>query len=159
MTYTINSANQVVYMAASWVELKVLLNLCHSALGQLFQAQAARDVTREQFSSCVTVLITDVVRFPEKGFYVFIYDPVIRPIYEALLKSFDTKNRIIETEEESRPSGNEVQNATRRVDDATVAIRSELQNMITVLTNGGATFNRSSFENIVPWTDVASTSK
>ncbi|ARI47181.1 CP [Hoya chlorotic spot virus] len=156
MVYQITSPNQVAYLTASWIPSVTLINLCNRGLGQLFQAQAARDVTREQFSNCLGVLVTEDTRFPETGFFVYLNDPVIKPIYEALMKSFDTKNRIIEVEEESRPGNGEIQSATRRVDDATVAIRSEIQNMLNVLVNGGAFYNRTSFERIFTWTEASS---
>lgn len=73
------------------------------------------------------------------------------------MKSFDTKNRIIETEEESRPSASEVANATQRVDDATVAIRSQIQLLLNELSNGHGYMNRAEFEAILPWTTAPAT--
>lgn len=77
---------------------------------------------------------------------MFIQDPVIRPIWNQLLKAFDTKNRILETEEEARPTASEVGNATQRVDDATVAIRSELANLQEALGKGSGFYDQASFE-------------
>jgi hypothetical protein len=73
------------------------------------------------------------------------------------MKSFDTRNRIIETEEESRPSASEVANATQRVDDATVAIRSQIQLLLSELSNGHGYMNRAEFEALLPWTTAPAT--
>jgi len=103
-------------------------------------------------------VVAEDLRFPETGYRVYVMSAVLKPLYEALMKSFDTKNRIIETEEESRPSSLEVANATQRVDDATVAIRSQLQGLITELQNGNGYYDRSSFEAIMPWVAPAAAS-
>ena len=73
------------------------------------------------------------------------------------MKSFDTRNRIIETEEESRPSASEVANATQRVDDATVAIRSQIQLLLNELSNGHGLMNRAEFEVLLPWATAPAT--
>jgi hypothetical protein len=132
-----------------------LLNLCVSSLGELFQTQAARDTVRNQFANVLSAAVTENQRFPEAGFRVYINSPVLKPIYEALMKSFDTKNRIIETEEELRPTASEVANATQRVDDATVGIRSQIQALLASLQNGDGYFNRSSFEMLMAWVTPA----
>lgn len=132
-----------------------LLNLCVSSLGELFQTQAARDTVRNQFANVLSAAVTENQRFPETGFRVYINSPVLKPIYEALMKSFDTKNRIIETEEELRPTASEVANATQRVDDATVGIRSQIQALQSSLQNGDGYFNRASFEMLMAWTAPA----
>jgi hypothetical protein len=132
-----------------------LLNLCVSSLGELFQTQAARDTVRNQFANVLSAAVTENQRFPETGFRVYVNSPVLKPIYEALMKSFDTKNRIIETEEELRPTASEVANATQRVDDATVGIRSQIQALQSSLQNGDGYFNRASFEMLMAWTAPA----
>lgn len=132
-----------------------LLNLCVSSLGELFQTQAARDTVRNQFANVLSAAVTENQRFPETGFRVYVNSPVLKPIYEALMKSFDTKNRIIETEEELRPTASEVANATQRVDDATVGIRSQIQALQSSLQNGDGYFNRASFEMLMVWTAPA----
>lgn len=72
--------------------------------------------------------------------------PVMNPIYQALMKAFDTKNRIIETTEEAKPTTSEMLNATQRVDDATVAIRSQLEELLSALEQPSSYYNQSSFE-------------
>lgn len=134
-----------------------MLNQCVSALSQSFQTQAGRDTVRQQFSNLLNTVVAPNQRFPDTGFRVYVNSAVIKPLYEALMKSFDTKNRIIETEEESRPSASEVANATQRVDDATVAIRSQIQLLLNELTNGHGYMNRAEFEAILPWTTAPAT--
>ena len=51
----------------------------------------------------------------------------------ALLGAFDTRNRIIEVENPQNPTTAETLDATRRVDDATVAIRASISNPMKVL--------------------------
>lgn len=136
-----------------------LMSLCISAQGQLFQTQSARDTARDQFSGSFRALPAPNVRFPDNGFYVYVNNAKIKPIHSALLKAFDTKNRIIETEEETRPTNGEVMSATRRVDDATVAIRSELSALLNELQNGSGFFNRSSFETVVHWSEASTSGK
>lgn len=128
------------------------MNLCVSAQGQLFQTQSARDTVREQFSNSLTSPVSTEVRFPDR-YMVYLGSAAVKPLFEALMQSTDTKNRIIETVEESRPSTAEVVNATQRVDDATVAIRSQLQELYTALQNGNGFYNRTSFEAQMPWVE------
>nr|CAJ13874.1 coat protein [Ribgrass mosaic virus] len=157
MSYNITSSNQYQYFAAVWAEPTPMLNQCVSALSQSYQTQAGRDTVRQQFSNLLSTVVAPNQRFPDTGFRVYVNSAVIKPLYEALMKSFDTKNRIIETEEESRPSASEVANATQRVDDATVAIRSQLQLLLNELSNGHGFMNRAEFEAIMPWTTAPAT--
>nr|CAJ13875.1 coat protein [Ribgrass mosaic virus] len=157
MSYSITSSNQYQYFAAVWAEPTPMLNQCVSALSQSYQTQAGRDTVRQQFSNLLSTVVAPNQRFPNTGFRVYVNSAVIKPLYEALMKSFDTKNRIIETEEESRPSASEVANATQRVDDATVAIRSQLQLLLNELSNGHGFMNRAEFEAIMPWTTAPAT--
>jgi len=134
-----------------------MLNQCVAALSQSYQTQAGRDTVRQQFSNLLSAVVAPNQRFPETGFRVYVNSAVIKPLYEALMKSFDTKNRIIELEEESRPSASEVANATQRVDDATVAIRSQIQLLLNELSNGNGCMNRAAFEAIMPWATASAT--
>ncbi|WBG54323.1 coat protein [Piper chlorosis virus] len=151
MPYTVTNPNQYQYFATAWAPPKQLIDLCVSAQGQHYQTQSARDTVREQFSNILQSVVAEDLRFPEAGFRVFTLSAVLKPLFEALMKSFDTKNRIIETEEESRPTSTEVVTATQRVDDATVAIRSHIQAIVTELQNGNGYFNRAQFEAIIAW--------
>nr|CAJ13871.1 coat protein [Ribgrass mosaic virus] len=157
MSYNITNSNQYQYFAAVWAEPTPMLNQCVSALSQSYQTQAARDTVRQQFSNLLSAIVAPNQRFPDTGFRVYVNSAVIKPLYEALMKSFDTRNRIIETEEESRPSASEVANATQRVDDATVAIRSQIQFLLSELSNGHGYMNRAEFEAIMPWATAPAT--
>nr|WIW79816.1 coat protein [Turnip vein-clearing virus] len=157
MSYNITNPNQYQYFAAVWAEPIPMLNQCMSALSQSYQTQAARDTVRQQFSNLLSAVVTPSQRFPETGSRVYVNSAVIKPLYEALMKSFDTRNRIIETEEESRPSASEVANATQRVDDATVAIRSQIQLLLSELSSGHGYMNRAEFEALLPWTTAPAT--
>jgi hypothetical protein len=70
------------------------------------------------------------------------------------MKAFDTKNRVLETEDVVKPSTSEVINATQRVDDSTVAIRSQLAELVTVLGQSSIYYNRRDFERVVTWQDA-----
>nr|UVK78389.1 MAG: coat protein [Plantago tobamovirus 1] len=157
MSYNITNPSQYQYFAAVWAEPVPMLNQCVSALSQSYQTQAARDTVRQQFSNLSSTVVTPNQRFPETGFRVFINSAVIKPLYEALMKSLDTKNRILETEEESRPSASEVANATQRIDDATVAVRSQIQLLLNELSSGNGYMNRAEFEALMPWTTAPAT--
>jgi len=86
------------------------------------------------------------VRFPANGFLVYRYNPIIDPLITALLGTFDTRNRIIEVENPQNPTTAETLDATRRVDDATVAIRSAINNLTNELVRGTGMYNQTSFE-------------
>lgn len=89
---------------------------------------------------------------------MFLLTPALKSVYESLMASFDTKNRIIEKEEEVRPSSSEVATAVRRVDDATVAIRSQVQALLSAVQTGVGFYDRTSFEQLIPWTAPATAS-
>nr|AZF99049.1 orf4 [Ullucus tobamovirus 1] len=158
MSYVVTEPSQYQYLAAAWAQPLDLINLCSSALGQHFQTQAGRDVTREQFSNILQVVVSPSLRFPETGHRVFLLTPALKSVYESLMASFDTKNRIIEKEEEVRPSSSEVATAVRRVDDATVAIRSQVQALLSAVQTGVGFYDRTSFERLIPWTVPAAAS-
>nr|pir coat protein - tobacco mosaic virus (strain HR) [Tobacco mosaic virus] len=156
-SYNITNSNQYQYFAAVWAEPTPMLNQCVSALSQSYQTQAGRDTVRQQFANLLSTIVAPNQRFPDTGFRVYVNSAVIKPLYEALMKSFDTRNRIIQTEEQSRPSASQVANATQRVDDATVAIRSQIQLLLNELSNHGGYMNRAEFEAILPWTTAPAT--
>nr|UOF93194.1 coat protein [Streptocarpus flower break virus] len=151
MSYVVVLPNQLQFFTNAWADPIQLMNLCSASLSQIFQTQAARDAVREQFGNTLRSVVTQTTRFPEAGFQVYINDAALKPLWENLLKSFDTKNRILETEEETRPSTAEVLNATQRVDDSTTAIRGALQRLSDELNRGSGYMNRTSFETILPW--------
>jgi len=157
MPYKIQRPNQYQFFTVGWAQPIQLVNLCISSLGQLYQTQAARDAVRQQFTNSLSAVVQEDLRFPETGFRVFALSAELKPLWEALMEAFDTKNRIIETEEETRPSTTEVVSATRRVDDSTVAIRSELANLLKALQDGAGYYNRERFEEQMAWTQPAAT--
>lgn len=89
--------------------------------------------------------MAQLVRFPSNGYYVYVNSPGINSIYADILQATDTRNRIIEVDA-GTVSGGEQQLATRRVDDATVAIHKALEDLETAVGNGQGVFNQSSFE-------------
>jgi len=67
-------------------------------------------------------------------------------LVSALLGAFDTRNRIIEVENPQNPTTAETLDATRRVDDATVAIRASISNLMNELVRGTGMYNQALFE-------------
>ena len=157
MAYTISNPNQIVYLTKAWADPGVLIDLCTSSLANQFQTQNARTTVQQQFGDVWKSLPSLNVRFPATGYYVFRYDPVLDPLITALLNSFDTRNRIIETENPVAPTSSEVANATQRVDDATVAIRACINNLMNELSKGTGMLNQSLFEtnSQLTWTTAA----
>ena len=87
------------------------------------------------------------------------YNAVLDPLVTALLGAFDTRNRIIEVENQANPTTAETLDATRRVDDATVAIRSAINNLVVELIRGTGSYNQSAFESTsgLVWTSGPAT--
>lgn len=101
------------------------------------------------------------VRFPTGKWYVWYYSPVLSESFKQLMKAADTRNRILETEGQgSRPSGAEVETATRRVDDSTVAIREALDDLERQVLESNGVYNRETFEkeSELVWQDAAAAS-
>ena len=59
---------------------------------------------------------------------------------------FRSRNRIIEVENPQNPTTAETLDATRRVDDATVAIRASISNLMNELVRGTGMYNQALFE-------------
>ena len=99
------------------------------------------------------------VRFPASDFYVYRYNSTLDPLITALLNSFDTRNRIIEVDNQPAPNTTEIVNATQRVDDATVAIRASINNLANELVRGTGMFNQAGFETAsgLVWTTTPAT--
>ncbi|QNH85183.1 coat protein [Yellow pepper mild mottle virus] len=154
MSYAINSPNQLVFLSSAWADPTELLNLCTNSLGNQFQTQQARTTVQQQFSDVWKPVPQVGVRFPASGFKVYRYNAVLDPLITALLGTFDTRNRIIEVENQQSPTTAETLDATRRVDDATVAIRSAINNLANELVRGTGMYNQASFESVaaLTWT-------
>lgn len=146
MVYNITSPRQYQYLSNAWCEPNALINLCNVSLANQFQTQNARTTTQQQFGDLWAPVVSTSSRFPAIGYYVYRYDPVLEQLITALMNSFDTRNRIIETESNPNPSTTEIVNATQRVDDATVNIRSCINNLLNPLIQGTGYYNQNSFE-------------
>nr|QOU09459.1 coat protein [Tobacco mosaic virus] len=146
MSYSITTPSQFVFLSSAWADPIELINLCTNALGNQFQTQQARTVVQRQFSEVWKPSPQVTVRFPDSDFKVYRYNAVLDPLVTALLGAFDTRNRIIEVENQANPTTAETLDATRRVGRATVAIRSAINNLVVELIRGTGSYNRSSFE-------------
>lgn len=106
MPYTVSSPNQLVYFGSVWADPIALIDLCTVSLGNQFQTQNARTTVQQQFSDLFKTVPTRTIRFSdgENGFRVFRYNSTLDPLITALLNSFDTRNRIIETENPANPT-------------------------------------------------------
>ncbi|BAC07269.1 17kDa protein [Paprika mild mottle virus] len=161
MPYTVSSPNQLVYFGSVWADPIALIDLCTVSLGNQFQTQNARTTVQQQFSDLFKTVPTRTIRFSdgENGFRVFRYNSTLDPLITALLNSFDTRNRIIETENPANPNTAEIASATQRVDDATVSIRACINNLMNELARGTGMLNTASFETVsnLTWTTAATT--
>lgn len=148
MSYSNVSPLNLVYLANAWVPAYDFINTVISGIGQSFQTQSARDEFRAQIIGLYRTVATPSVRFPERNFFVWSNNPTLRPILLALFQALDTRNRILEVEatNSANPTSTETREATRRVDDATVAIRSQLQLLFEQLQGGTGVYNRATFE-------------
>lgn len=147
MPYNNINLRTLVWTSKSFAPYDVLYNdVLIKYAGENFQTQAARDTYRRALVGCLQIVADNSTRFPDNSVYVFVQNPAIGAIWAALLKATDTKNRVIETEEENRPTTAEVLNATRRVDDASVAIREETQRLIDAMSSGTGLYDREAFE-------------
>jgi len=159
MSYSISSPRQLVYFSNAWCDATSLINLLTAVQADQFQTQNARTTVQQQLGDMWSGRVGPTERFPETGFYVFRFDPILEQLITALMNSFDTRNRIIEVENQPAPNTTEMVNATQRVDDATVNIRSCITNLLNPLVQGTGMYNRSVFESAsgLVWT-AASTS-
>nr|QHR83191.1 coat protein [Hibiscus latent Fort Pierce virus]WJE88256.1 18 kDa coat protein [Hibiscus latent Fort Pierce virus] len=155
MSYSNITALNLIYSSPTFAPYDVLLEILIKSRSNSFQTQAGRDILREQLVNALQTVVTPITRFPADRWYVWSRNPTLGPVFEALLQATDTKNRIIETEEDSRPTTAETLNATQRVDDATVAIHKEIDNILGLLQGGTAVYNQASFEIASGWTWTA----
>lgn len=155
MPYTLTSAKQIAFLTSSYADPSALINLCLSSQGNQFQTQNARTTVQQQFTDIWNTVPTVESRFPSGKFYVYRLDATIDPLVTSLLDAFDTRNRIIETESPANPTTTEVVNATQRVDDATVNIRSCISNLLNELRRGTGMLNQTTFESVsqLTWAD------
>ena len=104
MSYNITTPSQFVFLSSAWADPIELINLCTNALGNQFQTQQARTVVQRQFSEAWKPSPQVTVRFPASDFKVYRYNAVLDPLVTALLGAFDTRNRIIEVENQANPT-------------------------------------------------------
>jgi len=135
-------------------------NYLSSAVSAAFQTQNGRDTVRQTIGGFLSGPVGINSRFPETGFYVYLNHPTIMPLYDALMSSLDTRNRVIEVNEPSNPTTSETLNATKRTDDASVASRSNLSRLKEVIDSGVGVFDRALFEssNGLTWATSSSSS-
>ncbi|ADN93256.1 18 kDa coat protein [Frangipani mosaic virus] len=159
MSYTNISTTNIIYLARSYIPGVDFIDLIISGLGQSFQTQSARDEFRSQLIGSYKVVVSKTVRFPENTIYLWANNPTIRPLLHAVFQALDTRNRIIEVESTNvvNPTSSETREATRRVDDATVAVRSQLQLLFDALSGGSGLYDRKAFEDAsgLVWEEAA----
>lgn len=150
MSYSITSPSQFVFLSSVWADPIELLNVCTNSLGNQFQTQQARTTVQQQFSEVWKPFPQSTVRFPGDVYKVYRYNAVLDPLITALLGSFDTRNRIIEVENQQNPTTAET------LDDATVAIRSAINNLVNELVRGTGLYNQNTFESMsgLVWTSA-----
>nr|WCD42516.1 coat protein [Hibiscus latent Hawaii virus] len=152
MPYSNITTLNLIYSTGTFAPYDVFLEILIKSRENSFQTQAGRDTLRQQLVGALQVVAGRNFRFPANNTYVWSRNPTLSPVFEALLKATDTKNRIIEVEQDSsRPTTAETLNATQRVDDATVAIHNEIDRILSLLQGGTALYDRANFESASGW--------
>nr|ADF47092.1 coat protein [Tobacco mosaic virus] len=146
MYHSNRTPSQFVFLSSAWADPIELINLSTNALPNQLQTLQARSVVQRQFSDLWKPSPLVTVTNPDSLFKVYTYNAVLEALVTALLGAFDTRNRIIEVENQANPTTAETLDATRRVDDATVAITSAIFNLIVELIRPTGSNNRSSNE-------------
>nr|UEP55431.1 coat protein [Tomato mosaic virus]UEP55432.1 coat protein [Tomato mosaic virus] len=156
MSYSITSPSQFVFLSSVTADPIKVLNVRTNSLGNQFQTQQARTTVQQQFTKVWKPFHQNTIRFPGDVYKVYRYNAVLDPLNTALLGSFDTRNRIIETEHQQKPTTAETLKATRRVNDTTVAIQSAINNLIKELVRGTGLYNQNTFESMsgLVWTSA-----
>nr|WHO41266.1 coat protein [Sunn-hemp mottle virus] len=160
MAYSNPTPSQLVYFTNTYADYFGLFNSLNNVRTNSFQTQAGRDELREILVKSQVSVVSPVSRFPaEPAYFVYLRDPSISTVYTALLQSTDTRNRVIEVENSSNVTTAEQLNAVRRTDDASTAIHNNLEQLLSLLTNGTGVLNRTSFESNsgLVWTPPATT--
>nr|P03581.2 RecName: Full=Capsid protein; AltName: Full=Coat protein [Sunn-hemp mosaic virus] len=147
MAYSIPTPSQLVYFTENYADYIPFVNRLINARSNSFQTQSGRDELREILIKSQVSVVSPISRFPaEPAYYIYLRDPSISTVYTALLQSTDTRNRVIEVENSTNVTTAEQLNAVRRTDDASTAIHNNLEQLLSLLTNGTGVFNRTSFE-------------
>ncbi|BAF37647.1 18 kDa coat protein [Cucumber mottle virus] len=160
MAYSPITPTNLSLFSSNYVPFTEFYNYLVTAQGEAFQTQQGRDSVRDSLSGFFSSPVSPTVRFPDGVFYVFLGNPVLDPLFKALLQSLDTRNRVIEVDNPSNPTTAESLNAVQRTDDSTVSSRVGLINLRAAITQGNGVVNRSIFEssNGLTWATSGSSS-
>lgn len=162
MAYTPITPTNLPLFSSNYVPYTEFYNYLVSAQGEAFQTQQGRDAVRTTLSGFFTSPVSPTVRFPDGPFFIFLGNPVLDPLFKALLQSLDTRNRVIEVDNPSNPTTAESLNAIQRTDDSSVSSHVGLVNLRAAIAQGNGVVNRSIFESSsgLTWAaSSASTSK
>jgi len=96
MAYTPITPTNLPLCSSNYVPYTEFYNYLVSAQGEAFQTQQGRDAVRTTLSGFFTSPVSPTVRFPDGPFFIFLGNPVLDPLFKALLQSLDTRNRVIE---------------------------------------------------------------
>lgn len=145
MAYTPLSARNIAPFSSAWMEATNILDILNNNISKSFQVQANRNDLANILAGSLVKVANYNTRFP-LGFYVYRYDDQIKVAFNNILAATDTKNRIVEVADGSAPSTQVELNSVRRTDDATVAIRSAIQEMIDLIINQVGFYDQATFE-------------
>lgn len=145
MAYTPITKKTVFPFSIAWFEVNNLLNILNSNLTKSFQVQANRTDLAEIIKGAMVSIVNANTRFPN-GIYIYRWDDQVKVAINNILSATDTKNRIVEVADGSAPSSQVELNSVRRTDDATVAIRSAIQDLIDLILNEIGFYEQADFE-------------
>lgn len=156
MAYTKVTPARLKFFGKVWFDPLPFQNGLKDLLKNSFQTQAGRDAVRDFLQNSLKEVIAKDERFPEDAYYGCIALAPLQGLWAATLQASDTKSRYAEDEKPERMSSAVELNATKRVDDATVAVRNCLQNLQTALFNGEGLYGLESFEEAsgLVWVDA-----
>lgn len=162
MAYSPITPNVLPYFSKSFVVYKDFVDFLMSSMSSAFQTQSGRDSVRESLGGFLQAPVGFNQRFPAGPvFYIYLSHAAIAPLYGSLLASLDTRNRVIEVAEPSNPTTAEAINATKRTDDASVAARTSVEQLLVAIRSGAGVFNRDLFESEshLVWSETSASSK
>jgi len=146
MAYTPITANTVILFSQSWIEASNILSILNNALADSFQVQINRTDLANLLRGAVVSIVSATERFPANKYYIYRWDDQIKVAFNNILAATDTKNRIVEVADGSAPSSQVELNSVRRTDDATVAVRTAIQNLIDLILNKVGFYTQPQFE-------------
>jgi len=146
MAYSNVTAKKLKWFSQSYFDPVAFLDGLVPIESNAFQTQAGRDAVRNYLQSSLVSGPTRAERFPSGRFLACTAMAPLTDMWAAVLQATDTKNRITEDEKADRVSTAEALNSVKRVDDATVAIRSSLDQLKAALRDGSGVFDQADFE-------------